>query len=506
MSHMIKNLSVITLLWCLSFTSLMAQKMSIDRFEEVITDLTARTKSRQDLNGNDCALVKVRIAAQGVTFSGNIMGDITNVGSEYWVYMSEGSKRLTVRHPNYLPLEVHFADHGINSLKGRTTYVLTVLLGEISQVFGNIAITSNVNGAKVIFDGRDTGKTTPCTIQNVASGQHTVLVQMEKYESQQYSVLVEAGKTAQVSATLSARLSSAQEMSVKRFEEATTDLMARTKPRQDLNGNDCALVKVQIAAQDVNFSGNIMGGVANVGNEYWVYMTEGSKRLTIRHPSYLPLEVLFADYGINSLKGKTTYVLTLFLGEKPQDVPVPNSENWEPDKFLYTEVGMNVFPFLGPNLTIGYRMKSFSVEFGLIYGLNKTGDVYYYKNVETTIKSAYNYQAFRMAMRLGYTQLLSQKIFLTPQIGVAYNNITGKEIKDVTATSKNYINGFNTLSATFGAKLSFSFSNQLGICVTPEYNFGISKDDNYDTVKKVDGTLKNWTDGFSLTAALVYKF
>ena len=214
MSHMIKNLSVITLLWCLSFTSLMAQKMSIDRFEEVITDLTARTKSRQDLNGNDCALVKVRIAAQGVTFSGNIMGDITNVGSEYWVYMSEGSKRLTVRHPNYLPLEVHFADHGINSLKGRTTYVLTVLLGEISQVFGNIAITSNVNGAKVIFDGRDTGKTTPCTIQNVASGQHTVLVQMEKYESQQYSVLVEAGKTAQVSATLSARLSSAQEMSV----------------------------------------------------------------------------------------------------------------------------------------------------------------------------------------------------------------------------------------------------------------------------------------------------
>lgn len=249
-------------------------------FEEKTSDLAARTQARQDLNGNDCALVKVQIAASGVTFSGNVMGDVANVGNEYWVYLPEGTKRLTVRHPSYLPLEVTFADYGITSLMGKTTYILTLLLGEIPQgvqqpkvqtgwivieskptgasvylndkfegntplnkkmaygtysyrlehpnyhaatgaielnsgrvdktitllpAFGAIAITGNVNGAKVTLDGRDIGKTTPCTIQEVASGQHTVSVQMEKYAPMQQNVVVEDGKTTQVDATLNAR-------------------------------------------------------------------------------------------------------------------------------------------------------------------------------------------------------------------------------------------------------------------------------------------------------------
>ncbi len=276
--HLTTTLTLFLLFFC---TSLMAQELSVKGFREATTDLAARTQARQDLNGNDCALVKVQIAASGVTFSGIIMGDVANEGNEYWVYMPEGTKRLTIRHPSYLPLEVTFADYGISALHGKTTYVLTLLLGEIPQgvqqpkvqtgwiildskpqgasvfindqfvgntplnnykqaygtysyrlelpnyhastgvielnsarlektvtllpAFGAVSITSNVTGAKVIFDGKDTGKTTPCTIQEVASGQHTVSVQMEKYAPQQQSVVVEDGKTAQVNATLSAR-------------------------------------------------------------------------------------------------------------------------------------------------------------------------------------------------------------------------------------------------------------------------------------------------------------
>ena len=273
--------TTLTLLLLFFCTSLMAQELSVKDFREATTDLTARTQARQDINGNDCALVKVQIAASGVTFSGTIMGDVANEGNEYWVYMPEGTKRLTVRHPSYLPLEVTFADYGITSLHGKTTYILTLLLGEIPQgvqlpkvqmgwviikseptgasvylndkfegntpitdrkfaygtysyrlehpnyhaatgsielnsgriektvtllpAFGAISVTSNVNGAKVTLDGRDIGKTTPCTIQEVASGQHTVTVQMEKYAPMQQSIVVEDGKTTQVDATLNAR-------------------------------------------------------------------------------------------------------------------------------------------------------------------------------------------------------------------------------------------------------------------------------------------------------------
>ena len=105
----------------------------------------------------------------------------------------------------------------------------------------------------------------------------------------------------------------AQEMSVKSFEEKTFDLSASTHPRLDLNDVPCALVKVQMAAAGVKFSGNVMGDCSFKLNEYWVYMAKGSKRMTIRHQNYLPLEVTFADYGITSLESKMTYVMVVTL-------------------------------------------------------------------------------------------------------------------------------------------------------------------------------------------------
>ena len=103
----------------------------------------------------------------------------------------------------------------------------------------------------------------------------------------------------------------AQELNVKSFVVKTNDITARTQPRQDINGNDCALVKVQIVGQGITFNGNVMGDVDYKGNEYWVYMPNGSKRLKITHPDCLPMEVSFDNYGIGKVQGKNTYVLTV---------------------------------------------------------------------------------------------------------------------------------------------------------------------------------------------------
>ena len=266
------------LLFC---TTAMAQELSIKGFQEATNDLTARTHPRQDNNGTDCALVKVQMAASGVTFTGNVMGDVTFKNNEYWVYMTEGSKRLKVVHPRYIPLDVTFADYEITALRGKSTYILTIALGDLPQgvqqpkvqtgwiildstpqgasvyinddfvgntplggykqpygtytfrvelpnyhptsgsielnsnrfekkvtlqpAFGSITVTSNVAGAKVLLDGKATGKQTPCTLKEIASGQHTVTLQMEKYAPQQLSVNVEDGQTTKLNATLDAR-------------------------------------------------------------------------------------------------------------------------------------------------------------------------------------------------------------------------------------------------------------------------------------------------------------
>ena len=103
----------------------------------------------------------------------------------------------------------------------------------------------------------------------------------------------------------------AQELRVRSMVESSNDLTARTLPRKDINGIECALLKVQIVGQGVSFSGNVMGDVEYKGNEYWVYMPNGSKRLKVTHPDCLPIEVVFDNYGIGRVQGKTTYVLTI---------------------------------------------------------------------------------------------------------------------------------------------------------------------------------------------------
>ena len=105
----------------------------------------------------------------------------------------------------------------------------------------------------------------------------------------------------------------AQELTVKKMEVAPMDLSASTQPRNDRNGNPCALVKVQLAAPGASFEGNVIGDSEFKKGEYWVYMSEGSYMLNIKHSSFLPLFVNFRDYDIKGVEGKTTYVLTLVM-------------------------------------------------------------------------------------------------------------------------------------------------------------------------------------------------
>ena len=106
----------------------------------------------------------------------------------------------------------------------------------------------------------------------------------------------------------------AQEMTVKSFELLSNDIIARTSPRNDRNGTPCAVIRVGIALQGVVFDGNTIGKPVYNTGEYLVDVPEGSRQITIRHNSYVPLTVAFADYGIDRVKSSTTYRLTVLTG------------------------------------------------------------------------------------------------------------------------------------------------------------------------------------------------
>ena len=197
-----KKSSVLFLLFFAAIMSVQAQEMSVKSFEYLEKDLTARTNPKYDINDNPAAVIRVGIALQGVEFEGNVLGEPVYKTGEYLVYMSAGSRKLTVHHPNFLPLEVSFADYGINKLAGRSTYRLTILTSTPNtpapQPTGNYFVLNvNPTTARVTIDNQE-----PRMVNDDGSfkcfllqGSHNVKVEKEGYQTK--TVTVNMGSTRQ---------------------------------------------------------------------------------------------------------------------------------------------------------------------------------------------------------------------------------------------------------------------------------------------------------------------
>ena len=110
----------------------------------------------------------------------------------------------------------------------------------------------------------------------------------------------------------------AQELTVKSFKFASSDLTAQTQPRKDLNDRNCAVVKVQFVGELTNIEGNVIMPLVKRNNETWVYMPQNTRQMKVITKNYLPLMVTFADYDIERLESNRTYVLTLLSNNLQQ--------------------------------------------------------------------------------------------------------------------------------------------------------------------------------------------
>ena len=112
----------------------------------------------------------------------------------------------------------------------------------------------------------------------------------------------------------------AQDIEVKKFEPLEKDQTAALSPRKDINGVICGLVKVALKEPGAEFEGSVMGDVQFTGSEYLVYLPNGTKRLGIKHPDYLPTTIVFADYGTKKVTSATTYELKVKTNKKQAKV------------------------------------------------------------------------------------------------------------------------------------------------------------------------------------------
>jgi hypothetical protein len=293
-------------------------------------------------------------------------------------------------------------------------------------------------------------------------------------------------------------LCSAQTLKVVNMERAILDLTASTEPHLDKDMKPAALIKVQLPEKGASFENTYLlpDSINYKEGEYMVYMAAGAKKLKVKFPQCLPIEILFSDYGINSLSGKSTYVLKVVVVRESR-----------PTSSFVLGAGFNVMPFLGPSINLGFMFKNFCVEAGAVYGLNKSADVYIYDKAGALV-DGYNYKAMRGFLHVGYDIWAAPVFAVTPQLGAAFNIISGSRLNDITASEK-VMDGATAMSGTVGVRLMFAPSGASGafrLFLTPEYDFAISKDKNFEVLSDSDSKIKSWADGLNVNVGLVFYF
>lgn len=102
---------------------------------------------------------------------------------------------------------------------------------------------------------------------------------------------------------------SSQELQVQTFKQVGT--VGGKSNIKDMNGNPCALIIISPFQNGFEFENTFISKVEAKDTAYWVYMAQGAKRLRIKKTGYLPKDIVFADYGINTLSSACCYELRI---------------------------------------------------------------------------------------------------------------------------------------------------------------------------------------------------
>lgn len=95
---------------------------------------------------------------------------------------------------------------------------------------------------------------------------------------------------------LASGISYAQDVKVKSFQRLERDLLARTEGRVDLNDDPCGVLRVSVAkTKNFFFEGNIIGDVVYKPGEAIVYLTQGSRNITIKSEDFGILKYDFPE-------------------------------------------------------------------------------------------------------------------------------------------------------------------------------------------------------------------
>ncbi|MCI6473929.1 MAG: formylglycine-generating enzyme family protein [Bacteroidales bacterium] len=107
-------------------------------------------------------------------------------------------------------------------------------------------------------------------------------------------------------------VSYAQEFKVKSFTHDAMNLEARLDGgRKDLNGRQCALVKVMVLDDIVDCEGGNVGNIITKGTVKKIFVSPSARYIKLEFQYHYPLKITFEDYGYKTLTESATYEVSM---------------------------------------------------------------------------------------------------------------------------------------------------------------------------------------------------
>lgn len=333
---------------------------------------------------------------------------------------------------------------------------------------------------------------------------------------------------------------SAQDFKIENFHENSRDMAAATSGIRDLNNRPAALIRFAVRDNKFEFEAN--NGIIKTEwktGEVWLFVPEGTRRLTVKHPT---LGVLRGFELPDAVQSKVTYdaniVITNVIDtqslitdeaevtppvtppvtqpvtppvvvtpptETPSSTTTPSSVIPHPSStgahFLLS-AGYNVGGLSGLNFGVGGELGMFYVGADYTIGSSKVEGVAIYYNGD--FREAYDYSAGRFTLRLGVNAVSEGTIRVVPQAGLCFTSISGSKIGSTASQAQ--FDKANCTSALIGASLRVMLGDMFCLYATPEFSFAVAPDDSFNTIKEADSSIKSFGEGFGLNIGVMVRF
>ena len=171
---------------------------------------------------------------------------------------------------------------------------------------------------------------------------------------------------------------------------------------------------------------------------------------------------------------------------------------------IHIGLGFNAISAMGPSVHLGASYSKFHLEAGYVFGMDKVENITFTLPNASSPSEAYDYSCSKFWMRAGYS-FGEEKFRVSPQAGVTFNMISGKEVSGI-SNSSSYYKESNPMGAFAAIRLSYEMAGNLWIHLTPQYDFSIGGDQVFEVIKQGDSKIKAWGEGFGINAGIIYEF